>query len=187
MEFQHKLFNEALILAGGKSSRFGSDKTLMPFKDSPTITHFCFAKLEKIFGSVLVSAKSQKFSPPLPLLKDEFSEFAPIFVLASLAQFKTPVFIQPSDSPNISQSTIITLFDALKDNHASIAVCGGKEHFLTGFFRPSIATLAKAQIAKNELSIHALLNKAKVAKSLFTDENEFLNINTKEDLKALLS
>lgn len=186
MEFQNKFFNQALILAGGKSSRFGSDKTLIAFKNKPTITHYCFAKLEKIFGSVLVSAKEQKFSPPLPLFKDEFSEFAPIFVLASLNQFKSPVFIQPSDTPNISQSTISTLFSALRDNDASIAVCGEKEHFLIGFFRPSIATLAKAQIAKNELSIHALLDKAKVAKSAFSDENEFLNINTKDDILELL-
>ena len=74
----------ALILAGGKSSRMGFDKSLLKYDNFATITHFLYYKLSKLFACVQVSAKEQKFTPPLPLLKDDFKDFAPIFVLPTI-------------------------------------------------------------------------------------------------------
>lgn len=178
----------ALILAGGKSSRFGSDKTLLAFRGEPSITHYVFKVLSGIFSDVRVSAKSSKFSPALPLLKDDFEDFAPIFVLSRLdLYFLEPVFISPADMPNITQSTIKTLFDELKDCEVSYAKAGGKEHFLCGFFRPSIAQKAREQIAKNELAIHKLFRLCDTCATEFRDPNEFININTASDLKMLIN
>ena len=51
-----------VIFAGGKSSRMGEDKALLPFGDFPTLTQFQLNKLQKIFNNVYISCKdSSKF------------------------------------------------------------------------------------------------------------------------------
>ncbi|MBR4477126.1 MAG: NTP transferase domain-containing protein [Spirochaetales bacterium] len=67
-----------VILCGGKSSRMGQDKTLMEFGEFSDLAHFQFAKMSEIFKSVFISAKSQKFDPPLHILTDEFNKFSPM-------------------------------------------------------------------------------------------------------------
>ena len=59
-----------VILAGGKSSRMGRDKTLLPFGGFATLTHYGAHKFGRIFERVFVSSKFEKFDPPLPLIKD---------------------------------------------------------------------------------------------------------------------
>ncbi len=59
-----------VILAGGKSSRMGRDKTLLPFGGFATLTHYGAHKFGRIFDRVFVSSKFDKFDPPLPLIKD---------------------------------------------------------------------------------------------------------------------
>ena len=59
-----------VILAGGKSSRMGRDKTLLPFGGFATLTHYGAHKFGRIFERVFVSSKFDKFDPPLPLIKD---------------------------------------------------------------------------------------------------------------------
>ncbi|MCI7075705.1 molybdenum cofactor guanylyltransferase [Campylobacter sp.] len=175
----------ALILAGGKSSRFGSDKTTEPFGEFASITHFLYERLSRVFGSVKVCAKTAKFSAPLPLLIDDFSEFAPIFVLSCLDKnFSKPVFILPADMPFITEAEIFALFKSLKDFDICYAKDSEKEHFLCGFFRPSIATKAREQIAAGELAIHKLLNLCYSTSVEF--ERDFLNINYKDDFKKAL-
>lgn len=176
---------KALILAGGKSSRFKSDKTLAPFKDAPSLTHHSYNKLCKLFGSVKISAKEQKFSPELPLLKDDFKDFAPIFVLANLDKFYDNfLFILPADMPNLSANTIKTLFSSLENKDINYAKTAQKEHFLCGVFHPKIAKIARTQIAKNDLAIKNLIKLCDAKSTLFADENEFLNINFIDDLKG---
>lgn len=175
----------ALILAGGKSSRFGSDKTTEPFGDFASITHFLYERLSCVFGSVKVCAKAAKFSAPLPLLIDDFSEFAPIFVLSCLDKnFSKPVFIMPADMPFITEAEIFALFKSLKDFDICYAKDSKKEHFLCGFFRPSIAAKAREQIAAGELAIHKLLKLCYSTSVEF--ERDFLNINYKDDFKKAL-
>lgn len=63
-----------VILAGGKSSRMGRDKTLLPFGGFTTLTHYGAHKFRRIFERVFVSSKFEKFDPPLPLIKDADAE-----------------------------------------------------------------------------------------------------------------
>lgn len=63
-----------VILAGGKSSRMGRDKTLLPFGGFATLTHYGAHKFGRIFERVFVSSKFEKFDPTLPLIKDVGAE-----------------------------------------------------------------------------------------------------------------
>ncbi|MCD8212789.1 MAG: NTP transferase domain-containing protein [Campylobacter sp.] len=48
----------------------GQDKCLMPFGGAPTLTHYQFEKFGAIFKNVFISAKLDKFDPPLRIIKD---------------------------------------------------------------------------------------------------------------------
>ena len=47
-----------IIFAGGKSSRMGEDKALLPFGGYPTLTQFQYIKLRKNFQNIYISAKN---------------------------------------------------------------------------------------------------------------------------------
>ena len=51
----------AVIFAGGKSSRMGEDKSLLPFGTYTTLAEYQHAKLSKLFYKVYLSAKKNKF------------------------------------------------------------------------------------------------------------------------------
>ena len=54
----------AVVLAGGKSSRMGRPKSLLPFGDEPLITHIVRA-LQRIFSeTVVVAAPEQELPSP---------------------------------------------------------------------------------------------------------------------------
>ena len=48
----------------------GRDKTLLPFGEFATLTHYGAHKFGRIFERVFVSSKFDKFNPSLPLIKD---------------------------------------------------------------------------------------------------------------------
>ena len=48
-----------VIFAGGKSSRMGEDKALLPFAEFNTLTEFQLTRLKKIFKTVYISCKDK--------------------------------------------------------------------------------------------------------------------------------
>ncbi|RUM64044.1 MAG: molybdenum cofactor guanylyltransferase, partial [Sulfurimonas sp.] len=52
-----------VIFAGGKSSRMGEDKTLLPFAGFTTLTEFQYSRLSKIFTNVYISCKDKNKFP----------------------------------------------------------------------------------------------------------------------------
>lgn len=170
----------ALILAGGKSSRMGTDKTLLEFCGAPSITHFLFERLSKHFDNVKVASKQDKFNPKLPLLIDEFSEFAPIYVIANLDKYyKDPVFIIAADTPFVEIDTIKKL--SKQKFQIAIASDGEFIHYLCGFYSPSVAKLARQMIKNGDLRLSNLAKICKFKSVKFQNTQQFFNINTKAD------
>lgn len=181
------MFENCVILAGGKSLRFGQDKSLVEFLDEPSLTHFCVKKMSKIFSNVFVCAKNMKFDPPLNLISDLHDDFSPMLALHSvLCRFKNPVFIMPVDMPFIDYFEILKMSEFVKKYEIVIAKSGEKEHNLCGFFDPNLSNLARDFYKKND---HKISNLIKVCKSKvveFDDEDIFLNLNTQSELKKAL-
>lgn len=170
----------ALILAGGKSSRMGTDKTLLEFCGAPSITHFLFERLSKHFDNVKVASKQDKFNPKLPLLIDEFSEFAPIYVIANLDKYyNDPVFIIAADTPFVEIDTIKKL--SKQKGQITLASDGKFIHYLCGFYSPSVAQTARKMIEKNDFRLSNLAQLCGYDSIKFDDFQQFFNINTKAD------
>lgn len=170
----------ALILAGGKSSRMGTDKTLLEFCGAPSITHFLFERLSKHFDNVKVASKQDKFNPKLPLLIDEFSEFAPIYVIANLDKYyNDPIFIIAADTPFVEIDTIKKL--SKQKSQITLASDGEFIHYLCGFYSPSVAQTARKMIEKNDFRLSNLAQLCGYDSIKFDDFQQFFNINTKAD------
>ncbi|MCR4941934.1 MAG: molybdenum cofactor guanylyltransferase [Campylobacter sp.] len=171
-----------VILAGGKSSRMGCDKALLPFGEVKTLTHFVYKKMSKIFSEVYVSAKNAKFYPPLPLISDESDEFSPMLAFAKiLAKFDESVFIVAVDMPFVSYKCINELAKYRDKYDAVIAKDSEFTHNLCGFFSPKMADTAKKMYEKNEHKISLLLEKFNVKKINFENKKQFANLNNKDD------
>ena len=174
---------DALILCGGKSSRMGFDKTLLKYDSYTSITHYLFEKLSFLFTNVQISAKEQKFTPALALLKDDFDDYAPIFVIANLDKFfNSSVFIIPADQPFIQKDTIISLYKASKNADIVVASSLGQTHQLCGFFNPKISSLARRQIKNQKYAIRELINSCNTKILNFDDARQFINLNTTKDI-----
>ena len=178
-----------VILCGGKSSRMGQDKTLMEFGEFSDLTHFQFAKMSEIFKSVFISAKSQKFDPPLPVLTDEFSEFSPMGAIYSiLKNFKdAKVFIIPCDMPFVEISTIYELYKNVGNCDICVASDEFRQHNLCGFFSSNLANLSLEFYKNNNHKIANLLNSVKFKAVKFANSEQFHNINDKSDYEKAIS
>ena len=174
-----------VILAGGKSSRMGQDKTLLPFGGFETLTHYQVAKLSKVFDEVFVSSKLEKFNPPLKLIKDENSEdYSPMLALyCVLKSFDHSVFIIPADMPFFD---LVSLGELTKfKDEFDMVVPGDDEHIhsLCGFVSPSLAPLAQELYQKNEHKIGLLRKNCKCKIVNFDDKEQFFNVNFPEEYK----
>ncbi|MBR7048047.1 MAG: NTP transferase domain-containing protein [Campylobacter sp.] len=178
-----------VILCGGKSSRMGQDKTLMEFGEFSDLAHFQFAKMSEIFKSVFISAKSQKFDPPLPILTDEFNKFSPMGAIYSiLKNFKdSKVFIIPCDMPFVEISTIYELYENSRDYDICVASDEIRQHNLCGFFDTAITKKALNLYENNNHKIANLLNSVKFKAVKFANSEQFHNINDKSDYEKAIS
>jgi molybdopterin-guanine dinucleotide biosynthesis protein A len=82
----------ALILAGGQSSRMGTDKALLLVNDEPLIAHAAKA-LASVFDEVLISANQpEKYTfLSLPILQDPVPDTGPMAgVIAGLRTARHP-------------------------------------------------------------------------------------------------
>lgn len=110
-----------VILAGGKSSRMGRDKTLLPFGGFATLTHYGAHKFGRIFERVFVSSKFDKFDPPLPLIKDADTEEISRSNLNAASDKNTTTNsaqILAQDTSNLSEpafSPMLALYSILKN------------------------------------------------------------------------
>ncbi|QOP42233.1 molybdenum cofactor guanylyltransferase MobA [Sulfurimonas marina] len=175
-----------VIFAGGKSSRMGEDKALLPFGPSPTLTQYLYNKLSKLFCNVYISTKTkEKFNFDANFIEDQHQElFAPTTgFISSFSLLDAESFFAISvDTPFIDEIIIQTLLEHDQDtNDATIATLEGKMQPLCGIYHRS---LLKAFIDMEKNNIHKLgylLKNSNTKLVDFTDQNKFLNLNNKEE------
>ena len=185
---QNSRINEAVILAGGKSSRMGRDKALLPFNGEPTLAIYQYKRLSKIFDKVYISAKSNKFNLDIPIIKDKISDISsPMVALYSiLSSIKgEAIFILGVDMPFISKEVIEALL--LKDQKSSKEIIVAKSinglEPLCAIYHKSILPTIKDLIVKDEHKLNYLLSLKDFDVVEFENSEYFLNLNRPSDYK----
>lgn len=170
-----------VIVAGGKSSRMGSDKALLPFGDFKTLTEYQLHRLKPYFDSLHISTKSkEKFDFEASFIEDDktYTEHSPLVALLSILEhFKTPVCILSVDTPFVTPEVFEKLYKQLGDNDAVIATSPCSTHQLCAIYAPSIIEKIRPLLAKNEHKIRLVLSQSHTHYVTFEDDALFLNLN----------
>lgn len=172
-----------VILGGGKSSRMGQDKTLLPFGGFATLAHYQFDKYSKIFTNVYIACKNDKFDPPLPIITDKFSDYSPMQALHSvLSHFESgKIFIIATDMPFVKETTIKKLFDRSQNVQICVAQDEFHTHNLCGFFDTNLAQTALRLHQEGIHKVRALFDQAKFCSVKFDGFSQFSNLNNPKD------
>ncbi len=177
-----KPFDTAVIFAGGKSSRMGSDKALLPFGRYSSLSQYQYEKLQKIFNTVYISAKHDKFDFSPPIIADIYEQSSPLVGLISIFETinEDEVFILSVDAPMIEKEIIEQLYQtALSDQNADAVIARSPQGLepLCGIYRRSIVPLAKEFLELDNHKLVTLLSKSKSIYHLFDSDEPFLNLN----------
>lgn len=174
-----------VIVAGGRSSRMGSDKALLPFGSFATLTQFQLNRHKNNFSSLHVSCKTKdKFDFNANFIEDtkEFDEYSPLIALYSiLKEFDTPVCILSVDTPFVTLGVYEKLFTCKKNFDVVIASSPFGSHQLCAIYSPTILPILKKQIEKNNHKIRDMLSLVKTRLIDFEDDTIFTNLNKPED------
>ena len=174
-----------VIVAGGRSSRMGSDKALLPFGSFPTLTQFQLNKHKNNFSSLHVSCKTKnKFDFKADFIEDtkEFNDYSPLIALYSiLKEFDTPVCILSVDTPFVTLSVYEKLFTCKEDFDVVIAKSPFGSHQLCAIYSPIILPILKKQIKENNHKIRNMLELVKTKYVDFENDEVFTNLNKLED------
>ncbi|GIU01227.1 molybdenum cofactor guanylyltransferase [Sulfurovum sp. TSL6] len=179
----------AVIFAGGKSSRMGEDKALLPFAHYPTLTEFQQDKLSTLFDKVYISAKENKFDFDCIVIKDNYKESSPLVGLISI--FETlkaeEVFILSVDAPFVNKETIEKI---LKHNESKFDVIVAQSPSgvqpLCGLYKRSLLPLAYTQLEKENHRLGDLLRLANTLFVEFDEDAPFTNLNHPREYQEAL-
>jgi molybdopterin-guanine dinucleotide biosynthesis protein A len=186
----------AVILTGGKSSRMGRPKALLPFDGEPLIAHMV-RRLARVFPETVVVAAPDQELPLLPvtLARDEVAYQGPVSGIyhGLQAATKEVCFVTSCDAPFLSLPLISHLISQIGD--ADVVVPYWQERFqpLHALYRTSVASLLKDQLERGELRPVFLYDKVRTRKihedeirRLDPDGFSMLNMNSPADYEAAL-
>lgn len=179
----------AIIFAGGKSSRMGKDKALLPFGKYDTLAEFQHHRLGKVFQKVYISAKENKFDFDCVVIEDIYKENSPLVGIISVfeALDAEEIFVLSVDAPFVSEDTIEKLLE--HDDSALDAVVAQSPdgvHPLCGRYGRSILPLAYAQLKKENHRLRDLLELANTLYVQFDEDKPFTNLNRPQEYQEAL-
>ena len=163
----------------------GEDKSLLPFKEFDTLIEYQHSKLSKLFSSVYISSKTNKFNFKANILLDQSQEiYSPMIALKSiLSQIQNEqVFIVTVDVPFLQKETIFTLIKNSINTEITIAKDDKHSHNLCGIYSKSLLNLIDSFLDEDMHKINNLFKSSKNNKEiLFKNNQQFININTRDD------
>ena len=187
----------AVVLAGGKSKRFGEDKNQIKLGDKTLLEHV-LSKINNKFEEILIVSSHNleiKKSENITIIPDCFDDFGPLAgVLSSMKWVKENqkhykwVATFPSDTP-FFETSIIEEYKKrikLKDSLLYFIKSNKKRHNIFGLW--SIELLKRLEddlINNNFRKVEEWANKIGVKTINFETKkfDPFFNINTKEDFE----
>ena len=186
----------AVILAGGKSSRMGRPKALLPFDNEPLIVHIVRA-LKSMFAEAVVVAAPDQELPPLPatVVRDDVPYQGPVGgIYYGLKAAEGEFCFVTSCDVAFTNLALISYFISHISNY-DVVVPYWQERFqpLHAVYRRSVVPLLKEQLERGELRPIYLFDKVRTRKigedeirCLDPEGLSFLNMNTPEDYEEAL-
>jgi molybdopterin-guanine dinucleotide biosynthesis protein A len=185
----------AVVLAGGKSKRFGEDKNQIKLGEKTLLEHV-LSKINNKFKEILIVSSHNleiKKSENITVIPDCFDDFGPLAgVLSSMKWVKENqkqykwVATFPSDTPFFEISIIEEYKKRININDSSLyfIIYNNKRHNIFGLWSIDLLDVLEDDLKNNNFrKVEDWADKIGV-KTIDIEINEFdpfFNINTKED------
>jgi len=182
-----------VIFAGGKSSRMGRDKSLLPFDGFKTLTEYQLFKLQKIFTNVYISCKNKnKFDFEASFIEDinTNSIYAPTAgFIAMFEKLQTDkIFVLSVDSPFVDKNEILKLINSdSEDYDATIAKTDSGIQPMCGIYHKSLTNKFTKMLEEDNHKLGFLLKSSNTKFVKFDDEKAFLNLNSPQEYQQALT
>lgn len=181
-----------VIFAGGKSSRMGKDKSLLPFGNEPTLTQFQYNRLLPLFKHVAISTKSaDKFDFDAPFILDPIDvDYAPTagFVSAFKELEDERIIVLSVDTPFVNETVFQKLLEADSPSlDAVIAKTSKGSHPMCGIYHRSLLGEFERMLHEGDHRLGKLLAKRNTLYVEFENEEPFMNLNHPDEYNLACS
>ena len=186
-----------VVLAGGKSKRFGDDKTLAKLGNKSLLDH-TVEKIEKNFNEILIISNNETavFNKKNVFSTKDLIEghLGPLVgVLSAMEWVKKNkknynwIATFPCDTPFFDENLIDKIKNCPTNSSKKLFFLksGARRHNIFGLWSLELKDILLEDINKGQRKVEEWANKIGSEIIEISDENEynFLNINTKEDLE----
>lgn len=160
----------AIILSGGKSSRMGTNKALLKFREKTNIERIK-DELQHVFDDIILVTNDPETYQflDIKMVTDQYPGSGPLAgIHAGLeASDFEENFVVACDMPFVSAELASSLVKALKHHDAVVPISDGRQHPLFAAYQKRVAREAKESIEDGNLRIKHMLGKLNVR---FLDE-----------------
>jgi len=184
-----------VILAGGKSSRFGEPKAAKIINGKPLI-HYAAVAFQDIFSNLLIVASEEIDSAGIdaPVVSDIFQDKGPLGGLhAGLTFAETPyIFVTACDQPFPVPSLVSAMAAATQESDCEVLVPRTQPYLYPLFacYSKRCLPVIESQLSNNILQINRLYPSVNTRyadrewlEKYDPELRSLFNINTQEDLK----
>ena len=183
----------AYILAGGKSSRMGTDKGLLPFNGKPIIQHVIDQLLPVVNNVIIVSNNSEYEQFGLEVIADDIKNIGPAGgIYTALKHTDTEYnFIVSCDMPFVNSAAVNYLIQHSFQSQITLPLLHGRIEPLFGMYSKNCLAKWQELIESGTIKLRAMIGHFNLleldvnANELFND-SLFVNINNKNDLEEAL-
>jgi molybdopterin-guanine dinucleotide biosynthesis protein A len=181
-----------VVLAGGASRRMGRDKATLPYLGGTLLEHVVTVVGERCAPVFVIAAPGQ----PMPatdadVLRDHVPGVGPLVATgrglrAAADAGATWAFICAVDMPFLDAALIDTLVESSTNLTADVVLpWDGRDHFLAGLYRTSLADTVDALVDAGERSMAALVNSVEAQRIVLAGGRTLTNVNSAADLAVL--
>ena len=184
------------VLAGGKSQRFGEDKSQAKLGDKLLIDYILLEIIDEFNELLIVSNNSIDFqkSDKISVIKDFKKNLGPLGgVLSAMKWIKVNnkkynwVSTFPSDTPFFRNQILKDFFKKIKFNESKLFFIksNNTRHNIFGLWSIDLIDKLEEDLDKGERKVEVWANSigVKNINMKFENKDPFFNINTKEDLE----
>lgn len=183
------------ILAGGQSTRMGADKSFVPFRGKPLISHV-LEKVSQLSLPIMLIANNRKLYETfgLPIFGDLQVGKGSLGGLYTALHYSSTshIICVACDMPCLNPALLRYLIDQRQDFDAVVPQIGEHPQALHAVYRKTCLPLVAKQVEQGHLKIREFFS---LVNCRFVDEQElqtvdpllasFININTPEALRQL--
>jgi len=183
----------AVVLAGGASRRMGRDKATLLYEGKTFVEHMVSVVSSRCSPVFVIAAPGQ----PLPtlqadVLRDEVRGVGPLLAtgrgLRAAADAGVKLaFVCAVDMPLLSTDLIDELAGPAVRLGADVVLpWDGRDHYLAGVYRTSLADRVDALVAAGGRSMRALVDTVDTQRIVMPEQPSLTNVNTAADLTAVV-